>query len=480
VSRHNPAVLLRNVILVALIGAVIAYIFLTKPERSVPALAEGGGTSVADSTDAITLFLAGDAIITQPWSHVQHPDFLRLVKEIRGADAAIVNLETPIHEYKGYAQAHSGGTHMAAPPKIAFELAWAGIDMVSHANNHTFDYGSIGVLETLENTIKADLILAGAGKDLQNARAPRYFETAKGTIALVAASSTFYSFNTASNTYPDMRGRPGLNPIGIHDRYLYIVVTVTPATTALMEKLAKSAGRTGYRFKQQTFKLFGIRFRVGEEHEIRFIRRGDFSRTDVEANLTAIRGARSNADVVIFSIHAHDQGDALTDLAHQVIDAGADIFFGHGPHEVRGIEIYKGKPIFYGLGDFVFQPGQVARYPAETYKQQGLGPETTLEELKQTKAKELQIMNYPTGRSVRESFAAVLKLSKEEVTELRLLPMDLQYGQPAPILGQPIYADGELGRAIIEETIQKSRRYGTKIDYLAGKNAGQVSIPTHP
>ena len=133
-SRHNQAVLLRNVILGVLIGAVIAYIFLTKPERSVPALAEGGGTSFADSTDAITVFLAGDAMITQPWSHIQHPHFLRLVKEIRGADAAIVNLETPIHEYKGYAQAHSGGTYMAAPPKIAFELAWAGIDMVSHAN----------------------------------------------------------------------------------------------------------------------------------------------------------------------------------------------------------------------------------------------------------------------------------------------------------------------------------------------------------
>src|SRR5574342_978127 len=104
--------------------------------------------------NGFSLFLAGDSMIVEPWSGVEAPAFLRLVEEIRSADAAITNLETVIHEFKGYPQANSGGIHMASPPLIASELVWAGFDMVSHANNHAFDYGSIGVLETLDHVRK--------------------------------------------------------------------------------------------------------------------------------------------------------------------------------------------------------------------------------------------------------------------------------------------------------------------------------------
>jgi hypothetical protein len=77
----------------------------------------------------ITLLLAGDALITRPWSHVRDADFLGLIEEIRGADVAIANLETVIHEFKGHAQANSGGIYMASPPQTAAELKWAGFDM---------------------------------------------------------------------------------------------------------------------------------------------------------------------------------------------------------------------------------------------------------------------------------------------------------------------------------------------------------------
>ena len=107
-----------------------------------------------------SLFLAGDALITRPWSHVYDPAFLRLIEEIRAADISIANLETVIHEFKGYAQRDSGGTHMASPPAIAAELKWAGFDMAIHANNHAFDYGSSAILETLEHVGEAGLVLA--------------------------------------------------------------------------------------------------------------------------------------------------------------------------------------------------------------------------------------------------------------------------------------------------------------------------------
>ena len=109
------------------------------------------------SDTTFTLLLAGDAMIVRPWSHDTDPAFLRLVETIRSADLAVTNLETVIHDFKGYAQANSGGTHMHSPPPIAAELRWAGFDLVTNANNHAFDYGEIGLLETIAHVRGAGL-----------------------------------------------------------------------------------------------------------------------------------------------------------------------------------------------------------------------------------------------------------------------------------------------------------------------------------
>lgn len=428
--------------------------------------------------EGFSLFLAGDTIITQPWSHLKEPEFLRLLDEIRGADVAIVNLETPVHEYKGYGQAESGGTPLAAPPKVAFELAWAGVDMVSHANNHMFDYGSIGVLETLNNVSKAGLVIAGAGKDLQEARAPSYFKHPKGVVGLISASATFHTYNVASSTRPDMRGRPGLNPLRKIGGWFTLSVTITPATASFFEKLSRLFGFFGGRFTQKRFHFMGMDFTVGEEHNLSFYWGGTYDDRELATNLAAVREARANADVVVFALHAHEpaQGRALRRLAHQILDAGADVFFTHGPHHMLGIEIYKGKPIFYGTGDFVFQIYDVERFPAEMYEKLGLGEDATLEDLKQSMKKRSQT-GYTTKREMWESFAAVLNFKGDKITGLRLIPLDLGFGQPHPIIGRPKYANKVLGKSIIDFTINKSRKYGTQIDYVEAENMGRVNLP---
>ena len=131
----------------------------------------------------ITLLLAGDALIARPWSHVREADFLGLIDEIRAADVAIVNLETVIHDFKGHAQTDSGGTYMASPPHIAAELKGVGFDMLAHANNHAFDYGAVGILETAEHAEREDLIIAGSGQDLQRAHGPQYVECGGTRVA---------------------------------------------------------------------------------------------------------------------------------------------------------------------------------------------------------------------------------------------------------------------------------------------------------
>ena len=245
-----------------------------------------------------------------------------------------------LHDFEGYAQADSGGMHLAARPRIAHELAWAGIDMVSGANNHAFDYGSTGVLDTLDSVAAAGMVIAGSGRDLQAARAPAYFTHPDGTVALVSTAATFVPYGKASHTRPDLHGRPGLNPLTT------VKQLEVPALVA--EAIWTAGGLAGLRRQRLGDAAFGmLGFRI-QAHDGFGLRKGRWvDPHDLEGNLASVKTAAAAADVAVFAIHAHEQGPWLTRLAHQVIDAGADVFLAHGPHAVLGIEIYQGRPIIY-------------------------------------------------------------------------------------------------------------------------------------
>lgn len=416
----------------------------------------------------LSIFLAGDTIITQPWSHITEPRFQRLVSEIRAADAAIVNLEMLIHDYKGFPQAESGGTYLRARPEIATELNWAGIDMVAHANNHTFDYGSIGVLENLENVMAAGLVLAGSGKDLQHARAPRYFQVAQKTVALVSAASTFTSFGIASRSRPDLHGRPSLNPLTIRSDTF---VQVTRETAGFLGQASKFLGYKGSRFTNDSFKLFGLKFEVGDEHSFESGQR--ILKKDLEENLKFIREAGKTADIVVMSLHAHHNMQGwLPQFAYKVIDAGADVVFIHGPHRIHGIEAYKGRLIFYGMGDFVFQYELVDRLPGEFYERFGLGDDATPEEVLRAGG----AWSFQRDRKAWESFAASLCFIDDRVAQVRILPLDLGFSKPLPIRGRPLFADKTLGKYIIGQLKKRSEKFGTTIRYDAEENIGLLEL----
>ncbi|MGA7545465.1 MAG: CapA family protein [Methyloceanibacter sp.] len=394
---------------------------------------------------SIALFLAGDTIITRSWSHVNDEAFLGLIDEIRAADVAITNLETVIHEFKGYAQAVGGGTYLASPPQVAADLKWAGFEMVAHANNHTFDYGTSGVLETLEHVERAGLILAGSGEDLQHARAPKYCRCNGGTVALVAMASDFVPFGKASPSRPDQRGRPGLNPLTvIRERALF-----APKSIA---KWLRTVGR-----------LIGQKPKIGARG-FRFVsspRNWRVDNADLHANLGTISEAASNADVVVVSLHAHGQGRWLANFAHLAIEHGAHVIFVHGPHSILGIELYRGRPIFYSMGDFVFEVEHIVRFPAEEYERLGLVPDAPLSALKSAKFADGKIRK----RKTFEGFTTSVTLTDGCVTGIRLLPTDLQIDAHDAARGRPQLASSETGRRIIETVAQRSRKYGTRIGY---------------
>src|SRR5262249_12704842 len=128
----------------------------------------------------------------------------------------------------------SGGTYMGAPAWVLDELKWAGFRLFAAANNHSLDFGTEGLMNSLRRMEQADLVYAGAGENLARARAPAYLDTPRGRVALIACASTFSVFSPAGPQRPDLKGRPGLNPLRFKTTY-----TVQPSTLAELRTLAR-------------------------------------------------------------------------------------------------------------------------------------------------------------------------------------------------------------------------------------------------
>jgi poly-gamma-glutamate synthesis protein (capsule biosynthesis protein) len=420
------------------------------------------------AASGLSLFLAGDAMLTRAWSGARDPAFARLVAEMRAADVTLANLETVIHSFQGYAQADCGGTYVSSPPEIAAELRWAGIDLLGHANNHAFDWGSTGVLETLAHVEAAGLVLAGSGSDLEAARAPRYCASVHARVGLVAMAATFIRYGKASRSRPDVKGRPGVNPLELrHER----LTELTPRAAAALRGIARLCQQPVEQRAGTRFRAFGREFCVGER--TRRVRRRSVDAGDAAANLGAIERAAHASDLAIASIHAHTQKRWLPGFARKALAAGADVVFCHGPHKLRGIELVGGKPILYGLGDFAFQVDGVARFPAEAYERLGLGDDATREDV--VRADRERTLG--GERFAYEGCAAVLRYRGRSLVELRLLPLDLQFDASAEGLrGCPRWADPELGRRIIGRLAALSRPFGTRITFNPARCEGRVEL----
>jgi len=150
-----------------------------------------------------------------------------------------------------------------------------------------------------------------------------------------------------------------------------------------------------------------------------------------------------------------------------MIDAGADVFVGHGPHALRGIEIYEGRPIFYSLGDFIFQNETLLRLPSENYERYGLGEHQHIADFNDARY-ENDTKGFPAVPEIWESVIAIPTFTNRELTELALYPIDLGFGLPRSVRGRPLLADEELAEKIIEDLRERSAPFGTGIEFRRG------------
>lgn len=421
--------------------------------------------------DTFTMALTGDSIITRRLSVYNEPSFLQMIELIRSADVAFTNLEMLFHDYEPYPMHQSGGTYMRADPALAKELAWAGFDMVSRANNHAGDYGVEGMRLTTKYTEAASLVHAGVGESLPEAREAKFLETAKARVALISCASSYPDHIRAGKTRGDIPARPGLNPIRYSTTYVL--------TREKFETLRGILKEIGMRVpeKADSLKIFRNRFMVGDKTDVLT----ELNKEDLEEITSVVRNASGLAEYTIVTIHAHESdknrskpAKFIVSFARAMIDAGADVFVAHGPHVLRGIEIYKGKPIFYSLANFLFQNETLLRLPHENYEPYGLGSESHVADFNDKRYSKDR-RGFPATPEYWESIIAVPAWKGKELIALRLYPISLGFGKSRSVRGRPLLAGADLSKKIIKDLQRLSKPFGTTIDFKNG--TGIVRIP---
>jgi poly-gamma-glutamate capsule biosynthesis protein CapA/YwtB (metallophosphatase superfamily) len=266
--------------------------------------------SLRAQSPTLSLTLAGQSMIRSD-IRVHAPYAVATIESLLKGDVKFTNFEATIVDVsKG--QSPLDGRFLS-PPGALDALQAFGFNLVSLADNHAFDLKVAGIENTLEEANRLKLAHAGTGNTLAEAAAPAYLHTSKGTVALVAmASGLVPPGGSATAT------QPGVNELRVED-----------AT------------------------------KPNEE--------------DAHRILQSIRDARKHADLVIVYEHNHVfphpfmtilreelpermvPPDWLKKWTHAEVDAGADIIVMHGSPMLHGVEIYQGKPIFFDLGNFIFQ-----------------------------------------------------------------------------------------------------------------------------
>ena len=418
----------------------------------------------------VSIIATGDSFMTRRIPENGYLGFQELVEIIGQYEVKFNNLEITIHNQQGYPAAVSGGTWAMAGVEILEDLNRYGFNLYNTANNHSCDYSCGGVVATSDNLKRCGKVFAGTGATLQEASAPGYLKVNDVCVALLGACSSCDASAVAGNANSKIIGRPGLNPLRFVNTYhvepKYFSVLQEIAENTCINAEQEKGIANGYYNPMPEGKLsFGKNLFVLSDHNGRTSEPLDKDMHRMEEN---IRIAKEKADCVLVSIHSHEcdgrddipPADFLRIFAHKCIDAGADAILGHGPHELRGIEIYKGKPIFYSLGNFVFQTETVSAQPADAFENKGLDIEMAVEEYMDNRSKN-GTRGYCVQENIWRSVMAGFTLEDGVIQEITLYPITLDMHLPRKEMGSPRLAEDNSVLSYLQTLCEP---FGTKLE----------------
>jgi poly-gamma-glutamate capsule biosynthesis protein CapA/YwtB (metallophosphatase superfamily) len=288
--------------------------------------------AVRAQSTAITITLAGQSMIRSD-IRATAPAAVPVIQGLLKGDVIFTNLESTVAE-KG--ETIQEGRGFLTPPEALDALTTFGFNLLALSGNHAFDLNATGIRNTLRETDSRKIVHAGTGNNVAEAAAPAYLHTPKGTIALIASASGLIAPGGSATA-----DQPGVNELRVE---------------------------AGDKENEATDDLPGAPANTPNPEDARRI-------------LQSIREARQHADLVIVYQHNHvfanrsfstifteglqerlAPNDWLKKWTHAEIDAGADIVVMHGAPLLHGVEIYHGRPIFYDLGNFIYNVPPVLTY----------------------------------------------------------------------------------------------------------------------
>lgn len=439
----------------------------------------------ANVPDGFTLVAVGDVLIDDEHCarlERQSPGLLEL---LRNADVALGNFECTaldLEKFGGWPEAESGGSWLISTPGVPRDVKAMGFNLMSRANNHATDWGVAGMRYTDALLDEAGIVHAGTGETLADARAGRILNAAAGRIALVSFASRFVAMSRAADPMGRVRGRPGLNALRTTRHVL-----VTREQFALLQKLHEAqppgsvrASELAADRKNGTVTLFGTKYAPGAAGDGKIQFSFKMNAQDRAAILRSIRQAKQTADFAIAAMHTHEPGnysaeppDFMQIFAREAVENGADAVVGHGPHQLRGIEIYKRKPIFYSLGNFFFMENTQQPLTPDAYEKEGGDP------MAMTEAQFLEhkrVHGVFGERIWYESVVAVNRFDhRGNLETIRLHPIEMHWDSARDAdRGIPRLAPLDAGSRILERLKALSKPFGTLIEIRDG--VGVITI----
>lgn len=436
----------------------------------------------SDQAANLNIALTGDSIIARRVSVHDDEKTAALYQKIREADIAFTNLEVLPNNFAGHPAARSDGAHFAAHSYVLDDLQDIGFNLYSCANNHALDYGVEGLLSTIRELEDRKIAYAGIGKNLTEARMPVYQSVSGGTVAMISCTSTFFDEQAAGEQRPEVQGRPGVNPLKFEVEY-----QVTESQMQVLKEIYEDLGLEDQRrnfvklgfakdpedleilpFVDTNLRVAGTlnaNFRVADVPKVRT----KPSEKDLQGIAKWVKEASARADVVIVSLHAHEQGESkehpaefIKEFAQRMIDEGADVVVGHGPHLLRGLEIYKGKPIFYSLGNFIGHNELVYKLPEDSYHRFKVDTSLTPSEIFRLRSDNGK-KGFPGNGVYWQTVMPVLQIKEGCLEGIDLYPVSLTWGDTPYKRGRPYLADADTGEQILEKFSALSKEYGTSI-----------------
>ena len=325
-------------------------------------------------------------------------------------------------------------------------------------------------MATIRHLNERDMVFSGTGKNLGDASKACYLETRKGRVALISVSSTFSAASRAGGQSHQMIGRPGLNPLRSSTRY-----HVDPAHYEMAQELVKVTKVNA----EMEFEIRNGYFNPLEPGVLPFGNAGMFildeknwiesipNQEDMKRITDEIAEARKQADVVFVSFHGHEtDGEDTTvpamfleTFSRACIDAGAHAVIGHGPHELRGIEIYKGGLILYSLGNFLFETETVSLQPYDAYINRKMPLDTKVGSYMDNRSKNGTV-GYGVLENIWRAVMAAWDMEDGKITQVQLYPITLGLHDKRPHKGLPRMSGSEETLRYLQ---QLSEPYGTKI-----------------